>query len=36
LTFGAGHQKQKQANPTEELVDEHLKSRLELAYGLKK
>lgn len=36
MTFGAALQKQKQANPTEELMDEHLTSRLELAYGYKK
>ena len=36
MTFGAALQKQKQTNPTEELVDEHLNSRLELAFNLKK
>lgn len=36
MTFGAALQKQKQANPTEELVDEHLNARLELAFGHKR
>ena len=36
MTFGAALQKQKQSNPTEELIDEHLTSRLELAYGFKR